>query len=170
MSRSIIVRRHLVLLFLLLLQVLTNCTLAIPLTTLFPFFNNITISRAPTPNKGFISENVTSLGTPSNPLDYLIVGTPLILRITETGDLFTQIAVNDIMDGAIRRVVKIINKGSGSKFLEHSKFGAITESIELRIQSLPDKGFTYFVLGKQPHHQQRDALDQLLLFQGHRQT
>ena len=131
-------------LLLLLLQVFAICVLAMPLTNPVSFFHNITISR-------FASQNVTSPGFSFNPLDYPIVGTHLILRITETGELFTEAAVNRIIDQAINGVVTIINRGSGRDPIVHNKFGAMTEDIELRIQSIPDKDFTYFMLGKQAH-------------------
>ena len=126
---------------LVLLVLLTVCVSAIPLTNPVPFLNNATISR-------FASQNVTSPSPSSNPLDYRIIGTNLILRITETGDLFTEAATNRIIDHAISEVVTIINKGSGRDFLRLNRFGDMTGDIELRIQSIPDKGFTYFVLGK----------------------
>ena len=125
-----------------LLQVFAICVLAIPFTNPFPFFHNITVSR-------FASQNMTSLGSSFNPLDYPIIGTHLVLRITETGNLFTEAATNKIIDRAINEVVTVINRGSGRDSLVHNRFGVITEDVELRIQSIPDKGFTYFILGKQ---------------------
>ena len=127
-----------------LLQVFAICVLAIPFTNPVPFFHNITVSR-------FASQNVTVPNSSFNPLDYPIIGTRLVLRITETGDLFTEAATNRIIDRAINEVVTIINRGSGRDSLVHNRFGALTEDVELRIQSIPDKGFTYFMLGKKLH-------------------
>ena len=137
---------------LLLLPVFAICISAIPLTNPVSFFHNISTSR-------FASPNATSPGFSFDPLDYPIVGTPLVLRITETGKPFTEVAVNRIIDRAIREVVAFINRGSGRKSLEHNKFGALTEDIELRIQSIPDRGFTYFFLGKQTHCRWRISID-----------
>ena len=144
------VRGRLVLLFL--LQVFAVCISAIPLTNPVPSFHNITISR-------FASQNVTSPGSSSNPLDYPIIGTPLVLRITETGDQFTEEAANRIIDRAISGVVTIINRGSGRDPIVHNKFVALTEDIDLRIQSIPDKGLTYFMLGKQAHRRRLLSID-----------
>ena len=127
-----------------LLQVFAICVLAVPFTNPVPFFHNITVSR-------FASQNMTSPGSSFNPVDYPIIGTRLVLRITETGDQFTEAAVNRIIDSAINEVVTIINRGSGRDSLVHNRFGAMTEDVELRIQSIPDKGFTYFMLGKRTH-------------------
>ena len=136
------VRRRIVLL--LLLPVFAICISAIPLTNPVSFFHNISTSR-------FASQNATSPGFSFDPLDYPIIGTPLILRITETGKLFTEAAVHRIIDRSISEVVAVINRGSGRDSLVHNRFGALTEDIELRIQSIPDRGFTYFFLGKQTH-------------------
>ena len=127
-----------------LLQVFAICVLAIPLTNPVPFVHNITISQS-------ASQNVTLPGFSFHPLDYPIIGTPLVLRITETGDRFTKAAANKILDRAINGVVAVINKGSGRNPIEHDRFGVLTEDVELRIQSIPDKRFTYFMLGKQVH-------------------
>ena len=126
---------------LVLLFLLHICVSAIPLTNPVTFFHNITISR-------FASQNVTSPGFSSNSLDYPIIGTHLVLRITETGELFTEATANRIIDRAISEVVMIINRGSGRDSLVHNRFGALNQEVELRIQSIPDKGFTYFMLGK----------------------
>ena len=129
---------------LILLHAFTVCVSAIPPTSLVPFLNNVTISR-------FASQNVTSPSSSSNSLDYPIIGTRLVLRITETGEVFTEAATNRIIDRAISEVVIIINRGSGRDSIKNNRFGDMTEDIELRIQSIPDKGFTYFVLGKRTH-------------------
>ena len=144
------VRGRLVLLSL--LQVFAVGVSATPPTNLVPFFHNITISR-------FASQNVTSPGFSSYPLDYPIIGTHLVLRITETGDQFTEAAANRIIDRAISGVVSIINRGSGRDPIVHNKFVALTKDIDLRIQSIPDKGLTYFMLGKQAHLRRLLSID-----------
>lgn len=132
------------LVFLFLFQVFAVCVSAIPLANSVPIFHNITTSRV-------ASQNVTSLSFSFRPLDYPIIGTNLVLRITETGDLFTKAATNQIIDRAIQKVVTEINKGSGHNSIPHNRFALMTDNVELRIQSIPYKGFTYFVLGKQTH-------------------
>ena len=141
MARSNVRKR---LIFLFIHHFFTACVSAIPLTNPVPFLHNVTLS-------GFASQNVTSPASRSSPLDYPIVGTQLVLRITETGDEFTEAATEKIMDLAIHEVVIIINRGSGRKSLLHDRFRALTRDIELRIQSIPNKHFTYFMLGKQSH-------------------
>ena len=142
MARSNVRKR---LIFLFIHHVFTACVSAVPLTNPVPFLHNVTLS-------GFASQNVTSPASSSSPLDYRIIGTQLVLRITETGDVFTEAATNRIIDLAIHEVVIIINRGSGRKTLLHDRYGLLTRDIELRIQSIPDKGFTYFMLGKQSRH------------------
>ena len=130
--------------FLFLLQAFALCVSAIPLANPVPLFHNITISR-------FASQNVTSPGFSFRPLDYPIIGTNLVLRITETGNLFTKATANEVIDRAIQRVVAVINRGLGRESLPADRFTMLTINVDLRIQSIPDKGFTYFILGMQTH-------------------
>ncbi len=139
--------RPVILLFLL-LQALAIITLAIPLTNLVSLLNSSTTPTSSMPLDATISQNATSPSRPLDMFDYHIVGTPLTLRITETGGPFTQNAVNEIIDAAIYKVIMKINTGSGRKKIENGKFDMFAADIEMRIFALANEELTYFLLGK----------------------
>lgn len=82
-------------------------------------------------------------------IDWPIVGTDLLLRITETGAELKREEVQRIIDSSLHIVVAKINSGRGSVAIEHGQFSQLTLHIDLRIYALEDQTFTYFVLGKQ---------------------
>ena len=111
------VGRPLILLFLL-SQALAIIASAIPPKTPVSLLNSTAIPAASTPLKSLTSHNVTSHEMTSVMMEYHIVGTPLVLRITETGISFTERAVNEIIDSSIRLVVQKIITGSGNEQIE----------------------------------------------------
>lgn len=146
MSRKNICR-PLILIFLL-LQPITIIASAIPPINPVSLLNSAVLPTASTPLKEPISHNATSPKTTPNIMDYHIVGTPLVLRITETGLTFTERAVNEIIDFSIRLVVRKINTGFGGEKIDHGRFSQLSTAIDMRIVALEDANFTYFVLGK----------------------
>ncbi len=139
--------RPLILLFLL-LQALAIITIAIPLTNPVSLLNSTTNPTSSISLDGTISQNATSPSLPLDMFDYHIVGTPLTLRITETGGPFSRYAVNEIIDAAIYKVIMKINTGSGKKKIEHGKFDTFAADIEIRITALANEELTYFLLGE----------------------
>lgn len=145
-------RRPLILLFLL-SQILSTIAFTTPPTDNVSPLN---ITKTPTassstPLENLISqdENATSPNSPEkNIFDYRIVGTPLVLRITELGSLVTRNAVNRIIDAGIRRVVAKINTGFGPKPIEEGKFWVLSTDIDMRITALEGAKLNYFLLGK----------------------
>lgn len=135
----------------LILQALAMVTVAIPLTNPVPLLNSTTIHTASTWPEGLISQNATSAGLSLNMFDYRIAGTPLILRISETGATFSMEAVNLIIDAAIRKVVTKINAGHGAAPIDDGKFYQLSAHIDMRISALTNARLTYFLLGKQFH-------------------
>ena len=134
---------------LVLLRTLAIITLAHPLTNPVSLLNTSIIHTASTSLELPVSQNGTTSGHHLNTFDYRIVGTPLILRITEIGFPFSQTGIEDIMDASIQRVVKQINSGAGKQPLERDKFEAVSREITLRIDALAYGGLNYFLLGKQ---------------------
>ena len=134
---------------LVLLRTLAIITFARPLTDPASLLNTTIIHTASTSLELPISQNGTTSGHHLNTFDYRIVGTPLILRITEIGFPFSQTSIEYIIDTAIRRVVKQINSGAGKEPLELNKFEVFTPEIVLRIDALAYGGLDYFLLGKQ---------------------
>lgn len=133
----------------LLVQILAIVTLAIPHTNPVSLLNDTTTPTASMPNREIVSQNATSPSLPLYMFDYHIVGTPLTLRITETGHTFSQDAVNNLIDSAIRRVVGKINTGSGNEPIEGGRFWVLSSEIDMRISALGNGELTYFLLGKQ---------------------
>lgn len=80
--------------------------------------------------------------------DYRIAGTPLVLRITETGFPVTRIAVNKVIDAGIRRVVARINSGAGRAPIDGGRFGVPSAEIDMRINALPNAQLNWFLLGE----------------------
>ena len=134
---------------LVLLQTLAIITLAHPLTKPVSLLNTTIIHTASTSLELPVSQNDTTSGHSLNTFDYRIVGTPLILRITEIGFPFTQTGIENIIDASIQRVVRQIINGAGKQPIEKDKFEALSREIVLRIDALAHGGFTYFLLGKQ---------------------
>lgn len=132
----------------LLLQAFTLFTLAKPLTNPISLLNSATTSTALVSNRVSTSHNVTSLSSSSNIIDYTIVGTLLVLRITETGSVLSWVDVNKVIDKAIHSVVIIINAGHGKEVISGGNFRALTEVLQVIIKTLRNAKFTYFVLGK----------------------
>ncbi len=147
MSRKNI-RRSLVLLFLL-LQTFAIVTSAIPLTNPVSLFNSTTKHPASTSNQELNLHNVTSPSNVADVIDYRIVGTPLVLRFTETGRPFARTDVQAVIDAAIRTVVEQINAGHGNDHIKYGRFFGVSKEIDLRIWELQDADLTYFLLGKQ---------------------
>ena len=141
------VGRPLILHFLL-LQALAITTIAIPLTDPVSSLNSTTNPTSSMPLNGTISQNATSPSLPLYMFDYHIVGTPLTIRITETGGSFTGYEVNEIIDAAIYQVILKINTGSGQKKIEHGRFEMLTANIVMRITALANDEITYFLLGE----------------------
>lgn len=135
----------------LILQALAIAALSIPLTNpISLLLNNTLLPTASPPLTEPTSQNATSPAVlPQNMFDYHVAGTRLVLRITETGLPFTEMAVNTIIDAAIRKVVAKINAGFGRASIEGAKFNLLSKDIDMRITALPDKNFTYFLLGTQ---------------------
>ena len=142
-----IIRRPAILLVV--LQTLAIITLAHPLTNPVSLLNTTIIHTASTSLEISVSQNGTTSGHPLNTFDYRIVGTPLILRITEVGFPFSQTGIENIIDASIQRVVRQIINGAGKEPIEQDKFEALSREIELRIDALVHGGFNYFMLGKQ---------------------
>ncbi|KAF6225062.1 hypothetical protein HO133_010257 [Letharia lupina] len=138
--------RPFVLLFLL-LRADAIVTLAISPTNPVSLLNDTIIAPASTPLAGLISQNATSPSLSQNMIDYRIVGTPLVLRITETGQTLSQSSVNRVIDAAIRRIVGKINSGAGSKPIDGGKFWQSSSDIEVRLNAISDGQLTYFLLG-----------------------
>ena len=134
---------------LVLLQTLAIITLAHPFTNSVSLLNTTIIHTASTPLELPVSQNGTTSGYPQNTFDYRIVGTPVVLRITEVGLSFSLAGVEEIIDSSIQRVVRQINRGAGKRPIEHDKFDTLSREIVLRITGLEDAGLTYFLLGKQ---------------------
>ena len=82
-------------------------------------------------------------------IDFHILGTKLVLRITETGTKLEPKYVEQMIDFCLQRVVAEINKGRGKAPIDSARFFQLTARIDLRISALPDMLFTYFNLGKQ---------------------
>lgn len=140
----------LILLFLL-FQTLAITALVIPLTNTISLLNStITPSASSKPLEHFISpnENATSPGPLKAFFDYRIGGTPLILRITELGFLFSRSAIEKAIDSAIREVVLKINTGYGGESINDGRFSCLTTEIDIRITALANGHLTYFLLGK----------------------
>ena len=133
---------------LVLLQTLAIITLAHPFTNPVSLLNTTIIHTASISLEVPVSQNGTISGYPVT-FDYRIVGTPVVLRITEVGLLFSQAGVEEIIDGSIQRVVRQINRGAGKRPIEHDRFEALSREIVLRITGLENAGLTYFLLGKQ---------------------
>lgn len=140
--------RPFILLFLL-LRADAIVTLAISPTNPVSLLNDTIIAPASTPLAGLISQNATSPSLSQNMIDYRIVGTPLVLRITETGQTFSKSSVNRVIDAAIRRIVGKINSGAGSKPIDGGKFWQSSSDIEVSLNAISDVQLTYFLLGKQ---------------------
>ena len=134
---------------LVLLRTLTIITLAHPLTNPVSLLNTTIIRTVSTSLELPVSQNGTTSGHHLNTFDYRIVGTPLILRITEIGVPFSQTSIEYMIDTSIRRVVKQINSGAGKQPLEQNKFAEFSREIILRIDALAHGGLNYFLLGKQ---------------------
>lgn len=83
--------------------------------------------------------------------DYQIRGTPLVLRITETGHPFFKNAVNRIIDSAIRQVVRKIIAGSGKEPIENGAFTLSLANIDMRIMAPGNEKLTYSYLGERIH-------------------
>lgn len=138
--------------FLFLFKTLATIASTIPLTNTVSLLNSTILPAASsTPPEAFISqdENATSPSAPENFFDYSIKGTPLVLRITELGSLFTKDAVNKVIDAAIRRVVAKINSGLGPESIVDGRFREVTIDIDIRITALEGATLSYFLLGKQ---------------------
>lgn len=133
------------------LQTLAIVTLAIPLTNPVSLLNDTMILTASTPLEESVPQNATTPSLPKNMIDYPIIGTQLVLRITETRNPFFKITVETIIDGAIRRVVKKINTGFGRKPIENGKFEMLGANIDMRIAALANEEMTYIMLGKRFH-------------------
>ena len=132
----------------LLLQALTIVTVAISLPDSVSLLNSTIHSISPAPFNNTALNDSTLPRTSLNTIDYYIIGTALLLRITETGRPFSEAAVNEIMDAAIHEVVRKINAGAGKDKILHDSFAEITPAIELRIKALEDARLTYFLLGE----------------------
>ncbi|KAM0795862.1 hypothetical protein BDR22DRAFT_893704 [Usnea florida] len=130
--------------FLVLLQTLTIITSAHPLISLL---NTTTIHTPSTSLELPVPQNGTTSNHPQNTFDYRIVGTPLILRITELGFPFSAAAIETIIDASIQRVVRQINNGAGKQPIERDRFEELSREIELRIDALAHGGLNYFLLG-----------------------
>ena len=141
------VRRPAILLVL--LQTLAIITLAHPLTNPVSLLNSTIIHTASTSLELPVSQNGTTSGHPQNIFDYRIVGTPLVLRITEIGLPFSTAGIEDIINASIQRVVRRINSGAGKRPIEHDRFSALSPEIDLRISALENEELNYFFLGKQ---------------------
>ena len=132
-----------------LLQTLAIITLAHPFTNPVSLLNTTIRHTASTSLELPISQNGTTSGYPQNTFDYRIVGTPVILRITEVGLPFSPAGVGEIIDSSIQRVVRHINRGAGKRPIENDRFDTLSREIVLRITGLENAGLTYFLLGKQ---------------------
>ena len=135
--------------FLVLLQTLTIITSAHPLINPVSLLNTTTIHTPSTSLELAVPQNGTTSDHPQNTFDYRIVGTPLILRITELGFPFSATAIETIIDASIQRVVRQINNGAGKQPIERDKFEELSREIALRIDALAHGGLNYFLLGKQ---------------------
>lgn len=82
-------------------------------------------------------------------IDWPIVGTGLVLRITQTGAELQPKDVEQIIDFSVQKVVAKINSGRGRATIDNRRFFHLTARIDMRIFALQDAVFTYFVLGKQ---------------------
>ena len=144
-------------LVLVLLQGLAISTLTVPPSPPIALLNNTETLTASVPNQGLVYHNVSSPSQFPNMFDYPIAGTPLVLRIIETGRMFMQTTINNVMDSAIRFIVKRINAGDGRDFIDHGVFRVVSNQVDLRITSnedlTPDESITYFLLGKEYHYQ-----------------
>ena len=140
--------------FFLLLQILAIITFATPLTkpTVLLTNNTTTPPSSMIPHETLpTSQNSNTtmpLPPPKNMFDYRIAGTPLVLRITETGFPVTRIAVNKVIDAGIRRVVARINAGAGRAPIDGGRFGVPSAEIDMRINALPNAQLNWFLLGE----------------------
>ena len=121
-----------------------------PYTDPVSLLNATKVPTAQKPYGGLISKNVTLPGRLSNRVDYWIVNTPLVLRITETGREFTVSVVDRAIDSAIRKVVAKINTGFGPERIDPETFYYLSGEIDICIKALQDAEFTYYFLGKRP--------------------
>ena len=135
--------------FLVLLQTLNIIISAHPLISPASLLNSTTIHTPSTSLELLVPQNETTANHPQNTFDYRIIGTPLILRITELGFPLSTAAIESIIDASIQRVVRQINNGAGKRPIERDKFEELSREIVLRIDALAHGGLNYFLLGKQ---------------------